>query len=295
MIRAALGAEVYLQLRRRVSAGTAVAMAALASALVALRLGRSRPGTEAAIRAAELEAAELTRTFGDVTTPAQTYVEPRYVFAAQFPHDLAGVLIGLAVLAFIGGALLCGGDWRTRVAATTGGRRAARSTLSVVRVLVWAGCSMVVAVLTAVGLTAAMLAVAATRGSISGVDLVGVLYLVARGGLVVLLGALCGASLGVLFRSDVAVVVVLLAYVLIVETLVPVLTGGQLRTPAAVVHAFLRSEDPSRTSTFVCDVPRCSDPVLVGPGDWAGYGVIVAGVAVMILAAWCGARRPVWR
>jgi len=62
-----------------------------------------------------------------------------------------------------------------------------------------------------------------------------------------------------------------------------------------VIHAFLRSEDPSRHSAFVCDVPRCPEPVLTGTGDWAGYAVIALTLALVVVVAWWGARRPVWR
>ena len=88
-------------------------MAAVVLALVVLRFVTASADTTRAVRDAEAEAARLTEMFGDLTVPAHTYVEPRYMFAGQFPHDLAGVVIGFALLAFVGGALLVGGDWRT--------------------------------------------------------------------------------------------------------------------------------------------------------------------------------------
>lgn len=290
----ALRAELYLQLRRRVVRGTAIAMAALATVLVVFRFLSSSTDIVSAVRTAETEAAALTEMFGDVTTTAYTYVEPRYMFAGQFPHDLAGVLIGFALLSFVGGALLSGGDWRTRAVGATFTRRSPRSVPAVARVVVFAASATVVAVFVASVLTGLMVAVAVLRGSVSGADLAGAGLMIARGGLVVLAGAGAGATLGTLLRSDVTVVVLLLTYVLVVETLLPVFVMG-LRTPAAVLHTFLRSEDLSRASTFVCDVPRCPEPVLAGTGSWVGHAVLVVVVISMLLVTWLAARRPVWR
>ncbi|MBU5422236.1 hypothetical protein KQI48_06125 [Cellulomonas hominis] len=290
----ALLAELDVQPRRRAFRGTTLAMAAVVLALVMLRFVTASADTTRAVRDAEAEAARLTEMFGDLTVPAHTYVEPRYMFAGQFPHDLAGVVIGFALLAFVGGALLVGGDWRTGAVRMSLTGRSSRAVPCSARVVVWAASSMVVAVLLAVVLTASMLAVAALRGSTSGVDLLGTVFMLARGGLVVLAAAGAGAALGTVLRSDVAVVVLVLAYVLLVETLVPVLVMG-FRTPGAVVHAFVRSEDLSRSGTFTCDVPRCPEPVLAGVGGWSGYmliaGILVASVVMAVL----GARRPVWR
>lgn len=290
----AVRAELYLQLRRRVVRGTAISMAVLALVLVAFRLLTSSTDVVAAVRTAETEAAALTEVFGDVTTAAHTYVEPRYMFAGQFPHDLAGVLIGFALLAFVGGALLSGGDWRTRAVGATFTRRSSRSVQAVARAVVFAASAAVVAVLVASVLTGLMVAVAVLRGSVSGADLAGAGLMIARGGLVVGAGAGAGAALGTLLRSDVTVVVLLLTYVLVVETLLPVFVLG-LRTPAAVLHAFLRSEDLSRTSSFVCDVPRCPEPVLAGTGSWVGHAVIGGVVVSVLLVTWLAARRAVWR
>lgn len=293
MITAVL-AELYLLPRRRVFRGTTVATAALALVLVVFRLVTASADTEPAVLLAEAEAAELTEVFGDLTVAAHTYVEPRYMFAGQFPHDLAGMVIGFALLAFVGGALLVGGDWRTGAVGTSWPRPFSRSVPCTARVVVWATSSMVVALVVAVALTALMVAVAALRGSTSGVDLLGTGFMLARGGLVVLAAAGAGAALATLVRSDVTVVVLVLAYVLVVETLLPVLVMG-FRTPGAMLHAFLRSEDAGRSSTFVCDVPRCPEPVLAGVGTWSGY-VLIAGILVVsVLVAGLAARRPIWR
>lgn len=293
MITAVL-AELYLLPRRRVFRGTTVATAALALVLVVFRLVTASADTEPAVLLAEAEAAELTEVFGDLTVAAHTYVEPRYMFAGQFPHDLAGMVIGFALLAFVGGALLVGGDWRTGAVGTSWPRLFSRSVPCTARVVVWATSSMVVALVVAVALTALMVAVAALRGSTSGVDLLGTGFMLARGGLVVLAAAGAGAALATLVRSDVTVVVLVLAYVLVVETLLPVLVLG-FRTPGAMLHAFLRSEDAGRSSTFVCDVPRCPEPVLAGVGTWSGYLLIAGVLVVSVLVAGLAARRPIWR
>jgi hypothetical protein len=293
-MRAALLAELFAQPRRRVARGTALATGVLTVSLVVLRALTSSAETAAAVRTAEREAASLSAMFGEQTLPAHTYVEPRYMFAGQFPHDLAWFLVGCALLAFVGGALLVGGDWRTGAVGATFRRHFSRSRPALARLVVWAAWSMLVAVCAAVLVTGLLLAVASLRGSPSGADLVGAALMIARGGLVVLVGASSGAALGALSRSDVGVVVLLLVYVLVVETLMPVLVMG-LRTPAAVVHAFIRSEDVGRDSAFVCDVPRCPEPVLAGAGSWAGYALMAGVLVLAALVTRAGARRAVWR
>ncbi|MFB9956947.1 hypothetical protein [Cellulomonas denverensis] len=269
-------------------------MAALALALAIFRFVTTSADTAGAVRAAEQEAAELSAMFGDLTTPAQTFVEPRYVFAGQFPHDLAGFLVGCAVLALVGGALLAGGDWRNRMVGTARATRDARSATALARVAVWSAGSLVVALLAALLVIVLAVIVAGLHGTLSGVDYLGTALMVARGVLLVAAGAAAGVALGTLLRSDVAVVVLLLGYVLIVETLMPVLSLG-FRTPAALLHGFLRSEDHGRAGSFVCDVPRCAEPVLAGAGAPGGYALLVGVLVLACGVAWWGARRPVWR
>lgn len=289
-----LRAELHLQRRRRVTRGTVLSMAVLALALALFRFVTTTADTADAVRTAEQDAAELSAMFGELTTPAQTFVEPRYVVAGQFPHDLAGFLIGCAVLAFVGGALLAGGDWRHRMVGTARATRHTRSATALTRVAVWSAGSLVAALLAAAVVTVLAMLVAGLHGTLSGADALGTVLMLARGALLVAAGAAAGSALGTLLRSDVAVVVLLLGYVLIVETLMPVLSLG-FRTPAALLHELLRSEDHARTGGFVCDVPRCAEPVLAGVGAPGGY-LLLAGVLVLAGAvAWWGARRPVWR
>lgn len=287
------GAVLRLVLRRRVTA--VVGWLALAVVLV-VPLGRflsSSDDVAAAVSRAEVTAAELAAATGSTVDTAATYVEPRYLVAVQTPYDLAGIALGLALLALLGGAVLTGGDWRSRAVGVLFPRWRARSAAATWQVVSWAGLAATGAVALLLVAALLLLAVAALRGSTAGADVVGTGWLVLRGALLVLVAGVVGAGAAVVVRSEVVVLLAVLGEVLLAEILLPALLTGWRSPGSALVTAVLGHDD-ARAPLFTCDVPRCDDAVLAGTGPASSYLVGLVLVLAVAAATGAAARRPIW-
>lgn len=291
-----LGSELFIQARRRALSVSLVTVMLLITVFSAYRFLTSSSDTREAQRNAELSAAQLTAAMGSPVTTAATYVEPRYVFRSEFAYDAAGAALGIALVFLVGGAVLAGGDWRSRAVRITWAPWRRRGLAALTRVLIWTAISTAGAFL-ALSLLSCLLAVTAvTRGSLTGLEPVTVLLVLGRGTLLAAAGGMAGAGLGTVVRSDVVVVVVLLAYVLLIETLWPVLApNGRWASPGTKLLAWVISPDVAPRPGTICDVPRCAQTVTAGWGSWTGYALGAVVAAALLLIAYLSARRDDWR
>lgn len=136
--------------------------------------------------------------------------------------------------------------------------------------------------------------VAATRGDTTGTAVAPVVGIVLRGTLVAGVGAGVGAGLAATLRSDVAVLVGTLAYVLVGEMLLPAVQPG-FRSPGLRVVDLVVAQDFAGGPVLACGAPSCPEVVLSGAGSAAGFGAVLAALVVTGGLAWWSARRPVWR
>ena len=90
-------------------------------------------------------------------------------------------------------------------------------------------------------------------------------------------------------------VVALLAYILVVETLLPLLapTGGRA-SPGSRLLAWVVSNDPQRGFPVSCDVPRCADPVFSGWGWRASYALGIGAASLLLVVVFLTSRRADW-
>ncbi|MFI2752585.1 hypothetical protein ACGIF2_04030 [Cellulomonas sp. P22] len=290
----ALSAEVYLQLRRRTVVVVASTVLGLVAVFVGFRFITSTADTGPAVQAATELAATLAAQTGAPIDPGATYAEPRYMFASQYPYDLAGATVAIALITAVGGAILAGGDWRTRAVGVTFPDWRRRARPAAVRIVVWAALSAVLTLVALIALSGLLFLTAALRGSTSGADALTIAFLVGRGAVLGGLGGLVGASAATVLRSDVLVVVAVLAYVLVVETLMPALLQNGWRTPGSRLIDLVISPDPGRELSLACDVPRCADPLAAGPGQLTPYLLACGLGLLLVLAGARAARRPIW-
>jgi hypothetical protein len=289
-----LRAEIALLLRRRGTRVVGWTALVLVVAFAVLRFVTSTADTGPAVQRATETATMLAAQTGTPLDLGAAYQEPRYVFAAQYPYDAAGAVVGLVLIALIGGAVLAGGDWRTRAVGLTFPDWRRRSGPVVRRILAWAVVAGGITLAALSALTALLLATAALRGSTVGVDVLTVVLLVGRGAVLGGLGGLIGAALASILRSDLLVVIGVLGYVLVVETLVPALLQNGWRTPGNRLIDLAIAADPGRAPHLACDVPRCADAVAAGAGPLVPQLLLVGVAAVLVLVAHRAARRAIW-
>lgn len=289
-----LRAEIVLLMRRRVTLVAGVTSLALVVLFSIFRFVTSSGDTESAVLRATEIATMLAAQTGAPLDVGATYSEPRYVFASQYPFDTGGAIVALSLITLIGGAVLAGGDWRARTVGVTFTDWRRRAWPTVRRTVAWAVVAGGIAASALVTLTALLLLTSALRGSTQGADVLTIAILILRGAVTGAIGGLVGAALASVLRSDVLVVIAVLAYVLVVETLVPALLQNGWRTPGSRIIDLAISSDPTRVSPVPCDVPRCAEAVAAGPGPLAPQVLVVAAAGVLVLAAGRAARRPVW-
>ncbi|HEY0188046.1 MAG TPA: hypothetical protein VGC67_11200 [Cellulomonas sp.] len=288
-------AESRLQARRRVTPVAAAVAFLLVLLMAAFRLASSSGDATSAVLKAQRLAEELTTLTGETVSPSSTYDEPRYVFASASAYDLAGVTIAVTLVLLVAGAVLTGGDWRTRTNRMTFATASSRGGPAVIRVLVWGGIGTLVTASALVLTTVLLLGVATTRGSVVGIDIITVLLILLRGVLLGSLGAVLGAALGSMVRSDVLIVVAVLAYVLGLELLAPVLlaSSGWISPGAHLITLVISDGEPLRVDA-PCAVPLCADPVSSGWGPASAYAFAAVGALALLLGTWRTARLPVW-
>jgi hypothetical protein len=282
-----LRAEIALLLRRRGTRVVGWTALVLVVAFAVLRFVTSTADTGPAVQRATETATMLAAQTGTPLDLGAAYQEPRYVYAA-------GAVVGLVLIALIGGAVLAGGDWRTRAVGLTFPDWRRRSGPVVRRILAWAVVAGGITLAALSALTALLLATAALRGSTVGVDVLTVVLLVGRGAVLGGLGGLIGAALASILRSDLLVVIGVLGYVLVVETLVPALLQNGWRTPGNRLIDLAIAADPGRAPHLACDVPRCADAVAAGAGPLVPQLLLVGVAAVLVLVAHRAARRAIW-
>lgn len=294
-MRALVIAEYRLYTRRRVTRVALAVTVLLVLVLAAFRFLTSSSDVASAVLEAQQTADELTALTSTAVDASQTYVEPRYVFASAAPYDLAGASVGVALTLLVAGATSTGGDWRTRANRMTFAGSASRAVPAMIRVIVWGGIGAAAAACVLALGALLLLGVAAARGSVAGVDTVTVLLILLRGVLLSALGAVGGAALGSMVRSDVVVVVGVLAYVLGLELLAPALLASSGWTsPGAHLISLVISDGAPQRVAAPCDVPLCADIVAAGWGPAAAYGIATLGVVSLLAGVWRAARLPVW-
>lgn len=226
-----------------------------------------------------------------------TYVEPRYQLAMQMPLDIAGLTLAMMLVGLVGAALAVGSEWRTgtiRLAFVTPSARA-RPTLA--RLVVWWATWTALGTAGLVLATVGLMLVGHVRGLSDGLGGATILGLTARGGLVVGAGVVVGASLATILRSDAAVVVLVLSYVLVAEIVLPALlaTRGYL-SPGVRLLDVVVSSDLTRPVVMSCGpVPRCETVYESTSGSPGTSGALFGGIGLTLSLAVWRARMPVWR
>ena len=266
-------------------------------ALPVLRWSTSSRDLDSALRAAQAQVDVMQPVIGEEFDLAAAFVEPRYLAAAELPFDLAALTVGLALVCLLAGAVLCGGDWRTRSVHVTWPSERRRGESAVRAVVVWTGWCAVVAVVVLVVAAVSLLGVAYLRGSADGVALTGVLLVVVRGVLVVAGAASIGAAAGVVARSEVVVILGVLVYVVLGELVAPAVwaADGFRSGVTRLVGLVVSEAEGSRGMALECLAPRCPDLVAPGGGSAAAYVAGAGAVVLVIVLAGAAARRPVWR
>jgi len=282
-----------LVVRRRVTLIVASLAAFVAVTAPVARLLTTSSEVDGAVERAQVLAAELVATTGTPIGSAETYIEPRYLLAVQGPYDLVGVAMGMALLALLGGAVLTGGDWRSRAIGVLFARWLARALPATCQAIAWAAVAAAGALILLTATAGLLFALAGLRGSAFGADVVGTALLVLRGTLLAFTAGIIGAGAGIMVRSDVIVVIAVLTEVVVAELLMTALVP-QWRSPGARLIAMLLSQDSSRESGFVCDVPRCEPSVLVGAGSLWLYAAAAAITLTITGGAALAASRSVW-
>ncbi len=261
------------------------------------RFATSSADLDGALRSAQAQVDELQPVIGEEFDLAAAFVEPRYLAAEKLPFDLAALSVGLALVCFLAGAVLCGGDWRSRAVQITWVSPGRRGRPAAVAVASWTGWCAAVAVVVLVVAAAALLTVARLRGMADGIGPGAVLLIVLRGTLVVACAGAVGAGAGIAARSEVVVTLGLLGYVILGELLAPALMAANgYRSGGTRLIEFVVSEAAdSRSNVLACLAPRCPDLVVPGGGPIGGYVAVGGAVALALVLAWLVARRPVWR
>ncbi|NKY11640.1 hypothetical protein [Cellulomonas hominis] len=293
---AVLAAEWYWIRRRRALRLALVAAAALAVGLPLARWLSSDADLAAAIAQAEQEAADLRARGVDIPVSG-VFVEPRYLVAEQLPVDTSAAVLALALVGFLAAALSVGAEWRTGTVRLSFLDPAARSGPAASRVALWGLSWSAVGAAGLVLIQGGLLLVGWDRGLLEGATAATFAWPLARGVLTIGLGALLGAGLASLLRSDTVVVVLLLLYVLVAEIVLLGLNGAAgYRSPGSILAMWVVSADTGAPLPYTCGgAPRCDELFAVTAGQPALYLVGVVAAAALLLAAAASARRPVWR
>lgn len=143
----------------------------------------------------------------------------------------------------------------------------------------------------------ALVVVGRAGGLADGLSVAAAAGVAARGALLVGAASAVGAAAASSVRSDVAVVVVALGYVVVVEILMVGLRAGEgYESPGSRALVLVAGIDPERPRDVLCgSALRCPVVHELGwgtPGPYLAVGVALA--AATLTAGW-SARRPVWR
>lgn len=291
-----LAAE-WFWIRRRHALRIAVAAAALLA--IGLPLARwlsSDADLAGAVARAEHDAAALSADGVDVPVSG-LFVEPRYLLAQQLPLDTSGAVLALALVGLLAAALSVGAEWRTGTVRLSFSDLAARTGPTIVRVALWALCWSIVGAVALAAVQGGLFLVGLERGLLEGATVATFAWPFLRGVLVIGLGALLGAALATLLRSETVVVVLLLLYVLVAEIVLLGLHGAAgYRSPGSTLASWVVSADTGPPLPVTCGgAPRCDELFAVTAGPPSLYLVGAVTSVALLLAAAASARRPVWR
>ncbi|MDR1187930.1 MAG: hypothetical protein LBK95_10835 [Bifidobacteriaceae bacterium] len=222
------------------------------------------------------------------------YEEPRYLLAAQLPFDLATLALVMALIGCAVIGIAIGGEWRSGTVRFSWVEHSARSSPAVIRLavatLAWFAVSLAALALAA----GALWLVAHTRGLPDAVSPAWAVAAVARGSLVAAGGALAGGALATLTRTDLAVPIALLVYLLLAELALPMAIEGAV-TPASQMSWFVHGLDPTIDLGFACGGPVCPSLHPTEPFTLVPWLVVAAAaVAAVVATAW-RSRAAVWR
>lgn len=292
-------AEFFLLARRRAAQWTALFAVVTATVLAIFRFLSTSADVAAAEGRARADAEELVRISGvspeDIEVSA-FFSDPRYLVAADLPLDLAAALIALGVLGVLGGALVGGADWRTGTIVTSFVSVSQRSRPMLDRLLAWTTFWTALSLILTGLLTGGLILVGGFHGSLVSTDWASVLLVATRGLAVSATGAAVGFATGVFFRSELVVILILLAEVLVLEVAVSLAVGGSFTSPGTRLARWVLSIDnDGNAATVDCDAMACADVFISQPNGITGLAALVFVVAIMVLLVRLGSRRPLWR
>lgn len=295
-MRLLLHAEAWWLSRRRAPRVMSLLAVTCAVALPLARWRSTSDDVERAVADAERDAADAAARGVEIPA-ASFYVEPRYELASQLPLDLAGLSLGLALLALVTAAVAVGGEWRAGTVRLSFPSLRDRSPATAARIVVWWATGTAVGAVSLAVCTAALVAVGLSGGLSDGFSPAAAAGVAARGTLLVGAASAAGAAAASIVRSDVVVVAVALTYVVVVEILMVGLRGGEgLGSPGSRAHMVVAGIDVEQPRYLPCgSAPRCPVVHELGWGSPATYAAVAAALMVMTLVAVWSARRPLWR
>lgn len=297
-MKAQIRAEGFWMLHRR-----AMPLAALVACTSALLVPLARwlstsDDVDGAVAKARADAADALARGLEIPIES-LYQEPRYELATQLPVDVAALSLGIALMMLVAAAVSVGSEWRSGTVRLSLAVPSSRSAPAAVKIVAWWVAATVVGAIALTMSGAGLLAVGHAGGLTDGSSTAAIVGITVRGAVVVGAAAAIGAASATTARSDVAVVVAVLLYVLCAELLLVGLLGASgYQSPGTRAHMLVAGlvVGPATEIEVSCGAGlRCPLAYEIGWGSPAVYLALLLGVVGSTLAAAWSARRPVWR